>query len=63
MNDPGPNSNYWRKYYLHQLIFIILFGITVFIASLFKGCSNADGLKDYSQPLIKDHSLPLKSAL
>ena len=72
MNDPGPNSNYWRKYELHQLIFIILLGMSVFIGGLFKGCSKADGLKDhsqpdglkdYSQPLNKDYSLPLNAGL
>ena len=70
MNDPGPN--YWRKDSLIQLIFIILFGMSVFIGGLFKGCSKADGLKDhsqpdglkdYSQPLNKDYSLPLNAGI
>ena len=71
-NGANGNTNYWRKYYLRQLIFIILLGMSVFIGGLFKGCSKADGLKDhsqpdglkdYSQPLNKDYSLPLNAAL
>ena len=71
-NGANGNTNYWRNHYLQQLIFLMLFVIVVFVGSLFKGCSKADGLKDhsqpdglkdYSQPLNKDYSLPLNAGI